>query len=256
MVTRTRPTKRRNPTAKYLAAYSAASPPATSQKKKTTKKKVTGGELSKEDTPVPPELRKSPPEYNLPTLMPIGEYAASGMLPSLSYDGVPNGVPTLPPINPPVGQYPLRNNRMPAATPPRVIGLRSDVFNPLDHTSPHHPLPPGSFIAAAATAVGSPDGKWYDGDEGKWDDDDADIDEGDNLHDDEGMSDGSEYKPPDGNDDSLFYSSEENKEFERELDEVACVIEYSDPKKARHGRRRTTVILGGPMRLNYEGMTD
>ncbi len=129
---------------------------------------------------------------------------------------------------------------MPAATPPRVIGLRSDVFNPLDHTSPHHPLPPGSFIAAAATAmpgkkassVGSPDGKWYDGDEGKWDDDDVDIDEGDNLHDDEGMSDGSEYKPPGGDDDSLFYSSEENKEFERELDEVARVIEYSDPKKA------------------------
>jgi len=104
--------------------------------------------------------------------------------------------------------------------------------------------------------VGSPDGKWYDGDEGKWDDDDADIDEGDNLHDDEGMSDGSEYKPPGGDDDSLFYSSEENEEFERELDEVARVIEYSDPKKARHGRRRTTVILGGPMRPNYEGMTD
>ena len=145
MVTRTRPAKCRTPTAKYLAAYSAASPPPTSQKKKT-KKKVTRGELSKEDTPVPPELRKRPPEYNLPTLMPIGEYAASGMLPSLSFDGVP----TLPPINPPVGRYPLRNNRTPAATPLRVIGLRSDAFNPLDHTSPHHPLPPGSLPANVA----------------------------------------------------------------------------------------------------------
>ena len=106
MFTRTRPAKRRTPTAKYLAAYSAASPPPSSQKKKTKKKKVTRGELSEEDTPVPPELRKRPPEYNLPTLMPIGKYAASGMLPSLSFDGVP----TLPPIKPPVGRYPLTNN--------------------------------------------------------------------------------------------------------------------------------------------------
>jgi hypothetical protein len=57
------------------------------------------------------------------------------------------------------------------------------------------------------------------------------------------------------NDDSLFYSSEENEEFERELDKVERVIEYSDPKHIRHGRRRMTVILGGPMRPNYEGMT-
>jgi hypothetical protein len=192
--------------------------------------------------------------------MPIGEYAATGMLPSQSFDGVP----TLPPIEPPVGRYPLRKNRTPAPTPPRIIGLQSDDINPLDHTSPHHPLPPGSFIAAAATAmpgkkvssVGSPDGKWYDGDEGKWDDGDADINEGDNLHDDEGLSDGSEYKPPGDDDDSLFYSFEENEEFERELDEVARVIEYSDQKKTCHGRRQTTVILGGSMRPNYEGMTD
>ena len=107
MVTRTRPAKRRTPLAKYLAAYAAATPPPSSQKKKTKKKKVTRGELSEEDTPVPPELRKRPPEYNLPTLMPIGKYAASGrMLPLLSYDGVP----TLPPIDPPVGRYPLRKN--------------------------------------------------------------------------------------------------------------------------------------------------
>ena len=115
---------------------------------------------------------------------------------------------------------------------------------PLNHTSPHHPLPLGAFIAAAATAmpcskvslVGLPDGKWYDGAEGKWDDDDADIDVGDNLHEDKGLSDGSDYKPPDKDDNSLFYSSEESKKFELELDEVACVIEYSDPKNIRHGR--------------------
>jgi hypothetical protein len=112
------------------------------------------------------------------------------------------------------------------------------------------------MLGKKVSSVGSPDGKWYDGNEGKWDDGDADINEGDNLHDDEGLSDGSEYKPPGSDDDSLFYSSKENEEFERELDKVARVIEYSDPKKTRHGRCRTTVILGGPMHPNYEGMTD
>jgi hypothetical protein len=163
MVTRTRPAKRRTPSAKYLAAYAAATPPPSSQKKKM-EKKVTRGGLSKEDTPVPPELCKRPPEYDLPMLMPIGKYAASGMLPLLSFDKVPR----LPPTKPPMGQYLLRKNPTPAPTLPRIIGLQSDVFNPLDHTSLHHPLPPRSFIAAAATgvpgkkvsSVGSPDGKW------------------------------------------------------------------------------------------------
>ena len=93
---------------------------------------------------------QTPPEYKLPMLMPIGKYAASGqMLPLLSFDEVP----TLPPIDPPVGHSPLRKNRTAAPTPPRIIGLCSDVYNQLDHTSPHHPLPPRSFIAAAATAM-------------------------------------------------------------------------------------------------------
>ena len=192
--------------------------------------------------------------------MPIGKYAASGQMPpSLSYDGVP----TLPPIDPLVSHYPLRKNQTPAPTPPRIIGLRLHVYVPLDHTSPNHPLPPRSFIAAAATAmpgkkvssVGSPDGKWYDGDEGKWDDGDVDINVGDNLHVDEGLSDVLEYKPPGGDDDSLFYSSKGNTKFERELDKVALVIEYSDPKHIHHGRHPTTVIIGGSMRPNYEGMT-
>ncbi len=55
-------------------------------KDKDYTKKGTHGDLSEEDTPVPPDLRNPPPEYNLPTLMPIGKYTASGrMLPSLSY---------------------------------------------------------------------------------------------------------------------------------------------------------------------------
>jgi hypothetical protein len=47
------------------------------------RKKDTRPDLSKEDTPVHPDLCKRPPENNFPTLMPIGEYAASGMLPPL-----------------------------------------------------------------------------------------------------------------------------------------------------------------------------
>ena len=45
------------------------------------------------------------------------------------------------------------------------------------------------------------------------------------------------------------------KKFECGMDEVARVIEYSDPKHIRHGRRQTTAIMGGPVRPSYEGMT-
>ncbi len=44
-------------------------------------------------------------------------------------------------------------------------------------------------------------------------------------------------------------------EFKHGLDEVARVIKYSDPKKIKHGRRRTTVIVGGPAPPDYTGMT-
>ncbi len=38
------------------------------------------------------------------------------------------------------------------------------------------------------------------------------------------------------------------------MDEIARAIEYSDPKKTNHGRRRTTTIVGGPERPDYTGM--
>jgi hypothetical protein len=65
------------------------------------------------------------------------------------------------------------------------------------------------------------------------------------------------YKAPDSDDDGLFYSDDEilDAEFERGLDEVARAIEYADPKKMNHGRRRTTVIAGGPAQPDYTGMT-
>jgi hypothetical protein len=65
------------------------------------------------------------------------------------------------------------------------------------------------------------------------------------------------YKAPDSDDDGLFYSDDEilDAEFERGLDEVARAIEYADPKKMNHGRRRTTVIVGGPAQPDYTGMT-
>ena len=36
---------------------------------------------------------------------------------------------------------------------------------------------------------------------------------------------------------------------------MARVIEYSDPKKIKHRRRWTTVIVGGPAQPEYTGMT-
>ncbi len=36
---------------------------------------------------------------------------------------------------------------------------------------------------------------------------------------------------------------------------MARAIEYADPKKINHGRRRTTVIAGGPAQPDYTGMT-
>ena len=45
-----------------------------------------------------------------------------------------------------------------------------------------------------------------------------------------------------------FVRDEEcNQEFERELDEVARIIKYLDPKRILHGCCRTTRILGGQM---------
>ena len=80
--------------------------------------------------------------------MPIGEYATTGTLPPLGYR-----LPTLPPIDPPVGHYLLRNNQTPASTSPKVIGICPDVYVPLNHISPHHPLPPWAFIVSAAPAM-------------------------------------------------------------------------------------------------------
>ena len=65
-------------------------------KRQRIRKKDNRPDLSEEDTPIQPDLRKRPPENNFPPLMPIGKYAASGTLPSLGYARVP----TLPPIDP------------------------------------------------------------------------------------------------------------------------------------------------------------
>jgi hypothetical protein len=55
----------------------------------------------------------------------------------------------------------------------------------------------------------------------------------------------------------LFYSDDElDEKFERDLDEVARAIEYSDHKKFNHGHCRTTLIVGGPMAPNYEGKSN
>ncbi len=57
--------------------------------------------------------------------------------------------------------------------------------------------------------------------------------------------------------DNLYYSDDDflNKDFYREIDDLARTIEYLDPKKVKCGRRQTTLIQGGPQPPNYSGMT-
>jgi hypothetical protein len=70
--------------------------------------------------PVPPDLRKRPPENNIMTtvLMPVGTYASKEMLPNTRAQEIP----TLPAIQTQEARYPTRRNRTLATEPPKVIG--------------------------------------------------------------------------------------------------------------------------------------
>jgi hypothetical protein len=131
--------------------------------------------------------------------------------------------PTLPAIQIQEARYPTRGNRTPAPEPPKVIGC------------PPHELMTGDHDIDGLSTTFS------EVEENDGDDDVCNtFDEVDDF-----------------DDDDLFYSDDElDEEFERELDEVARAIEYSDHKKFNHGRRRTTLIVGGPMAPNYEGKSD
>ena len=229
--------RHRSPSARYKAGYASSPPmpnkdapdlrkrPPDLRKRPPKKQKVAKDPavLPDKHAPVPQDLRKSPPENNFMTtiLMPVGAYASKRMLPNTSAQETP----TLPAIQiQEQARYPTRGNRTPAPEPPKVIGC-----------------PPCELMT---------------GDDG----------DGDGL-----STTFSEEEESDGDDvcntfdevvdvfddDDLFYSDDElDEEFERELDEVARAIEYSDHKKFNHRGRRTTLIVGGPMAPNYEGKSD
>ena len=151
-------------------------------------------------------------------LMPVGAYASKRMLPNTSAQETP----TLPAIQIQEARYPTRGNRTPAPEPPKVIGC------------PPHELMTGDDDGDGLSTTFS------EVEENDGDDVCNTFDEVDDF-----------------DDDDLFYSDDElDEEFERDLDEVARAIEYSDHKKFNHGRRRTTLIFGGPMAPNYEGKSD
>jgi hypothetical protein len=57
--------------------------------------------------------------------------------------------------------------------------------------------------------------------------------------------------------DDLYYFDDDflDEDFYRKIDNLARTIEYSDPKKVKCGRHRTTLIKGGPQPPDYSGMT-
>ena len=197
--------------------------------------------LPDEHAPVPPDLQKRPPENNTMTtvLMPIGTYAATGMLPyTREYE-----MPTLPAIQPPEARNLSRRNQTPAPEPPTVIGIQPEHFAMTPAAAKMSSDTNSQSILSTTFLEEAED----DGNASnvlsttflKEADDDGDACNAFN------------------DDDDLFYLDDEelDEEFERELDEVACTIEYSNPKIFNHGHRWTTLIVGGPTPPNYEGKT-
>jgi len=161
-----------------------------------------------------------------------------------------------------------RGNITPFPNPPAVVTV--PTFEPLHYSPLKDPAPTNidllsevAAVAAAAASVGdesaddelSKSPTRVSGRKGALRVDDGD-DESDNASSREDSKDPS-YRPSGFlEDDELFYSDDEEMiaAFERGLDDVARLIEDSDPKKVNHGRRRTTLIAGGPQQPDYAGM--
>ena len=184
-------------------------------------------------------------------------------------------MPSLRPVVVPPPR-PVRKTRTPFNTPPKVIAVPSEPFDPYepDDYSPlknpplTNPTELGILSEVAASAANNNDDEISDDDTGSKSshrvagqkgslcsehlDDDNESKDPTTIDDSKDRS----YHQPDLCDDDLFYSDDEELDaaFERGLDEVARAIEYSDPKKVNHGRRRTTLIAGGPLPPDYTGM--
>jgi hypothetical protein len=133
-----------------------------------------------------------------------------------------------------------------------------DPFGPLDYTN--HERSPAELrilaqAAAAAAAINSDELSVFSSQSDR-----SVREDGGSISEDvanDSDSNDPTYKPPaDIDNDDLFYSEDEDLDavLDRGLDEIARSIEYSDPKKMNHGRRRTTTIVGGPAQPDYTGM--
>ena len=180
-------------------------------------------------------------------------------------------MPTLRPVA--NSLRPVWKTRTPFPDPPKVVTIpeQSDPFEPLDYSPLRNPPPTNigllSEVAVAAAAVVNDDCNFSDDDQskspprvagrkGSLRDDDGEDDESKNPLSIEDSKDPSYRQPEFFEDDELLYSddNELDASFEEVLDEVARQIEYSDPKKVNHGRRRTKLIAGGPQQPDYAGM--
>ena len=167
----------------------------------------------------------------------------------------------------------VQKTRTPFPDPPKVVTIpeQSDPFEPLDYSPLRNPPPTNigllSEVAVAAATVGNDDCDISNDDQskspprvagrkGSLRDDDGEDDESKNPLSIEDSKDPSYRQPEFFEDDELLYSddNELDASFEEVLDEVARQIEYSDPKKVNHGRRRTKLIAGGPQQPDYAGM--
>jgi hypothetical protein len=92
--------------------------------------------------------------------------------------------------------------------------------NPLDHTSPHN-HPPASFVEAAAHAASPADAP-----------EDNDEEEGVNLEDTFNNLVGDERS---GLDDLSYSSAKDDDDYDDNMDEEACQIEYFNVMNVRHG---------------------
>jgi len=158
-------------------------------------------------------------------------------------DGVTRTLPTIstrssrkdPPEQEPMPSCPVRGNRTPAPSPPKLLNIpgetyedHSDPFHPLDHTNPESPIDL-ALLSKVAAAINTDD------DDNQFSNDLQSIQsvgrKGSFGHAEDDSKDPL-YKQPELEDDDLFNSDDEllDAEFERGLDEVARAIEWSDPK--------------------------
>ena len=134
---------------------------------------------------------------------------------------------------------------------PLESAIEADVYpppfgkdcDPLDHNSPHN-HPSSSYVEAAAHASSPVDAL-----------EDYNEEEGINL---EEMFNDMVGEETSGLNDLSYSSAKDNEDYDYDnnMEEAACQIEYSDSNNVPHGRQQTNFIPGGPESPSYNGMNE